>query len=276
MADRDPDLTGADRRAIDAIRRELDAEFGPLEDAAPLDLGSDDRDDDAALPDPRDADSDDAADVLVDRDGGCEWSSRPGVVAAFVAGILLGALLGGAATFAWLHGDRGLTADATRAASAPGPAAPDASASPPSAALPARENRPAAAPSVGLDAASLREAVDEWLDATTRGDIPAQMRFYPRRVPVYYTWRDVPREAVRAEKQKVFGEATRLAITTSRPTLDVARDGGSAVTRFRKRYVIEGPAVHRKGEVLQELRWERTERGWVIVSERDARVLAAE
>ena len=32
----------------------------------------------------------------------------------------------------------------------------------------------------------------------------------------------------------------------------------------------------RRGEVLQEMRWERTAEGWVIVSERDARVLASD
>jgi len=48
----------------------------------------------------------------------------------------------------------------------------------------------------------------------------------------------------------------------------VAADGSTGVTRFRKRYVIEGP-VSRKGEVGQEVRWERTERGWMILSERD-------
>jgi len=95
-------------------------------------------------------------------------------------------------------------------------------------------------------------------------------------VPVYYTWRDVPREAVRAEKVKVFSRATRLLIATGAPSIDMADDGGSAVTRFRKRYVIEGPAVRRRGEVEQEMRWKRTAEGWVIVSERDARVLASD
>jgi hypothetical protein len=119
----------------------------------------------------------------------------------------------------------------------------------------------------------LRDAVDEWVDATRRGDIAAQMRFYPARVPVYYTWRDVPREAVRAEKVKVFGAASRLVITTDVPAVELAGDGLSAVTRFRKQYVIEGPRIRRRGEVLQELRWTRTTGGWVIVGERDARVL---
>jgi hypothetical protein len=80
---------------------------------------------------------------------------------------------------------------------------------------------------------------------------------------------------VRTEKIKVFGGASRLLIGVSTPTVELGEDGLTAVTRFRKRYVIEGPSVRRRGEVLQELRWNRTAAGWVIVGERDARVLAS-
>lgn len=255
MADHDPGLTDADRKAIADIRRELDAEFGPLEEALPLDLDED-----------TEADNADVEELT-----GSEWSSRPGVVAAFVAGVLLGALVGGVGTFVWL---RPPPADVA-------PPSPSA-AVPPSATSPSHEDSPAAsapdqrAENRGAAVTSLQAALDRWLDATRRRDIPAQMRFYPSRVPVYYTWRDVPRAAVRAEKRKVFGATTRLLISTDTPTIEVAPDGAAAVTRFRKRYVIEGPAIERQGEVLQELRWERTPAGWMIVGERDARVIASE
>jgi hypothetical protein len=119
----------------------------------------------------------------------------------------------------------------------------------------------------------LHHALEDWIEATRRGDIATQMRFYPPRVPVYYTWRNVPREAVRAEKVKVFGAATRLVITTDVPAVEITPDRLAAITRFRKQYVIEGPVIRRQGEVLQELRWSRTSHGWLIVGERDARVL---
>jgi hypothetical protein len=53
----------------------------------------------------------------------------------------------------------------------------------------------------------------------------------------------------------------------------MSRDGRTAVMRFRKRYRIEGGEGARSGEVLQELRWRRTDGGWKIVGERDLRVL---
>ena len=43
--------------------------------------------------------------------------------------------------------------------------------------------------------------------------------------------------------------------------------------RFRKRYVIRGERLNRRGEVEQELRWTETDDGWRIVSERDVRVI---
>lgn len=236
-------LSEADRKAIADIRRELDAEFGPLEETRPLDLHEES----------------DAPDV--DEPQSRAWSSRPGVVAAFVSGLLIGVLTGSLG-MAWLL--RQPPDDAARTSrTIPAPDRPT---------RPTTPNAPAPEPAV----ASLHEALDDWIEATRHGDIAGQMRFYPSRVPVYYTWRDVPRDAVRAEKVKVFGGATRLLIATGTPSIDMADDGGSAVTRFRKRYVIEGPAVRRRGEVEQEMRWERTAEGWVIVSERDARVLAAD
>jgi hypothetical protein len=94
-------------------------------------------------------------------------------------------------------------------------------------------------------AEDVRATLKAWLDATRQGDVAAQMAFYPRLVPVYYTWRNTPRSTVLAEKRKVFADAR----------------------------VLEGPRVHRRGEVLQELRWARTGQGWKITSERDAAVL---
>ena len=264
MARDDSGLTDADRQAIADIRRELDAEFGALEDSVPLQVDDerDERDDDVDVEEPEELTR-------------APWSSRPGVVAGFVAGMLLGALAGGAGTLVWLGGPR---ADVRPSVESPSTSsadrrAPDAGAARSPADRPA-DDASTAPPNPAF--ASLHQALDEWLEATRRGDISAQMRFYPSRVPVYYTWRDVPRAAVRAEKRKVFSGATRLEIAAGPPTVEVADDGATAVTRFRKRYVIEGPAINRKGEVLQELRWERTDTGWVIVSERDAQVLAAD
>jgi hypothetical protein len=238
MAAEEDGLSEADRRGIADIRRELDAEFGALEEAVPL------RTDDAPPPGAR-------------RTVRRPPSIRPLIVAAFGVGVLAGTLAGGAGVFLWLRRAHDDVARSTRSVS-----------------LPPAEERPPAPADVNL--ASLHAALDEWIEATQRGDIESQMRFYPSRVPVYYTWRDVPRDAVRAEKVTVFGEATRLLIATDTPTIDLADDGATAVTHFRKRYVIEGPAVRRRGEVLQEMRWERTDDGWVIVSERDARVLASD
>lgn len=258
MDDAEPPLTEADRRAIAEIRRKLDVEFrrkldtefGPLEDPDHVDL----------------------ADVPTGLPGGtprrqeatttrrlAQWARHRAVLATLLLGMLGGTVLGVTGMLSWdRYADRDRVVSDTRVPAQASRARNDAAATPPEAVD---------------DVALLRDALEEWIEATRRGDIAAQMRFYPERVPVYYTWRDVPRDAVRAEKARVFGTASRLVIATDLPAVELAPDGLTVITRFRKRYVIEGPVIRRRGEVLQELRWTRTTAGWLIVGERDARVL---
>ena len=247
----DDDLTEADRRAIAEIRRELDAEFGPLERPAPL----------TVEPPPA------SAPVSPGR-----RRERVRAVPLFVLGALVGGgvggITGGLTALLWQHYADGGAVRAPARSSDRG------------ASVGSRERgaavtgSPAAVAPDSPPEAALETALNDWLAATKAGDVETQMRFYPARVPVYYTWRNVTRQAVRTEKERVFGAATRLQITTESPTIEMAADGESAVSRFRKRYVIEGPNIRRRGEVLQELRWARTPDGWRIVAERDAEVLS--
>ena len=125
-----------------------------------------------------------------------------------------------------------------------------------------------------LEAANaLRTALDNWIAATNARDIRKQMTFYMPVVKAFYLARNVPREAVRAEKARVFARAKTIDIRAEEPEI-IFRDNGSiAIMRFRKRYAIEGGLQSRRGEVIQELRWQRTDNGWKIYSERDVRVI---
>jgi ketosteroid isomerase-like protein len=119
----------------------------------------------------------------------------------------------------------------------------------------------------------LRSALGEWLAATNSRDVGRQMSYYAPRVEAFYLSRNAPREAVRAEKARLFANAASVNVEAASPEIRMSRDGRTAVMRFRKRYQITGGEGARSGEVLQELRWRRTEGGWRIVSERDLRVL---
>jgi len=119
----------------------------------------------------------------------------------------------------------------------------------------------------------LRSALGEWVAATNARDIGRQMDFYAPTVNAYYLSRNATREAVRAEKTRVFSRADAVDVQAGPPDISVSGDGQTAVMRFRKRYRIQGGAGERSGEVLQELRWRRTPGGWKIVGERDLRVL---
>jgi len=121
--------------------------------------------------------------------------------------------------------------------------------------------------------AMLQGALDEWISATNARDIQRQMNFYNQTVNAFYRTRNVPREAVRAEKSRVLGRADVINIKAAAPGIRLSRDGRTATMRFRKKYAIEGGGEDRRGEVVQELRWQRTDDGWKIVSERDLRVI---
>ena len=118
----------------------------------------------------------------------------------------------------------------------------------------------------------LKDAFDEWIAATNARDLKRQMSFYHQTVNAFYLTRNVPREAVRAEKSRVFGRADSIDIRAASPAINLSHDGRTATMRFRKKYAIEGGGEDRSGEVVQELRWRRTG-GWKIVSERDLRVI---
>jgi len=144
-------------------------------------------------------------------------------------------------------------------------------------AAPAREAAPqqqesAAAADAGTQK-ELRAALGEWLAATNSRDVGRQMSYYAPRVESFYLSRNAPREAVRAEKARLFAQANSVNVEAAAPEIRMSRDGRTAVMRFRKRYQITGGEGARSGEVLQELRWRRTDGGWRIVSERDLRVL---
>lgn len=161
---------------------------------------------------------------------------------------------------------------AAEAARAQETAAPSPEAAGPATEAAARE--PAA--TVEADAGTqgeLQAALGEWLAATNSRDVGRQMRFYAPTVDAFYLSRNATRDAVRAEKARVFAQAESINVEAAQPEIRLSGDGRTAVMRFRKRYQITGAQGARNGEVLQELRWRRTDGGWKIVSERDLRVL---
>ena len=138
---------------------------------------------------------------------------------------------------------------------------------------PAAERREESADADAGTQGELRAALGEWLAATNSRDVGRQMRFYAPTVDAFYLSRNAKRDAVRAEKVRIFSQAESVNVEAAQPEIRLSGDGRTAVMRFRKRYQITGGQGARNGEVLQELRWRRTPSGWKIVSERDLRVL---
>ena len=126
---------------------------------------------------------------------------------------------------------------------------------------------------VGAAPLDLRQALDDWVEATNRRNIERQMTFYMPRLSAFYLTRNTPVSAVRTEKERAFRDAHSIDIRAAEPEIVFQDSGQTAVMRFRKQYRIVGRSGTRSGEVVQELRWRRTDRGWRIFSERDVRVI---
>lgn len=160
------------------------------------------------------------------------------------------------------------TPPAPRPAAKPGAEAPiivpDTEENEPPLAMPSEDNTPSP------DAvAELRDLLGVWIAVTNERDIPEQMTFYAPRLTRFYQARNVSRDTVSAEKDRVFGRASRVRMNTSDLKITVAPGGLTAVMRFRKKYLIQGGPGARFGTVQQELRWRLLDDGWKIVSERD-------
>jgi hypothetical protein len=133
-------------------------------------------------------------------------------------------------------------------------------------------SRPPAA-SRSSEAALLRDALDDWIEATNRRDIDGQMHFYMPRLKAYYLTRNTPASTVRAEKDRVFARVRSVDIRAREPEIVFQDAGRTAVMRFIKDYRVVERNRTRSGAVVQELRWQRTNNGWRIFSERDVRVI---
>ncbi|HEX6623840.1 MAG TPA: hypothetical protein VF064_09015, partial [Pyrinomonadaceae bacterium] len=116
-------------------------------------------------------------------------------------------------------------APAAASVEATAPASPSEVARAGEASAPAPENEGEAARGPGgTEEAELRGALDGWIAATNARDIGRQMDFYGETVGAFYLTRNVPREAVRAEKTRVLGSADAIDIRAGRPAVRLSRD----------------------------------------------------
>ena len=123
---------------------------------------------------------------------------------------------------------------------------------------------------VQTPSAVLRARLDEWIAATVARDIEWQMTFYMPTLTVFYLKRNVTQDFVREEKMRLLAEAETIEVRlVNEPRITFSEGGRVATMRFRKSYVMEGAGRSRRGEVVQELRWRKTDEGWKIFSERD-------
>ncbi|HEX8845310.1 MAG TPA: hypothetical protein VF791_11730 [Pyrinomonadaceae bacterium] len=123
------------------------------------------------------------------------------------------------------------------------------------------------------DFTSLRSAFDGWVSATNARDLEGLMKFYHSKMDAFYRARNVPQEVVRADRARLFQRAEAIEVRTDAPEITMSGDGRTATMHFNKEYVMKVNGRSHRGKVFQQLRWQLTDTGWKIVSERDIRVL---
>jgi serine/threonine protein kinase/ketosteroid isomerase-like protein len=195
---------------------------------------------------------------------------------ALVLGALALAAVLGLLLYAWRKPADDVAADvnvapapvatpSVQAEATPSPPSPTASPSPqPSVAVPAGAEK---------ERVALVATIDGWLAAHNGRNLSQVTNFYMPNVSAFYLTQNTTRAAVRAEKARLFQAPGMSLRRNGDPQITFGQDGGTATTIFRKTYNRDGSGQTQGGEVLQEIVWRKTNRGWKIISERDLRVI---
>ncbi|MDQ1559682.1 MAG: hypothetical protein QOD32_2742, partial [Pyrinomonadaceae bacterium] len=209
---------------------------------------------------------------------------RPFPLALIIGSLALAALLG-LLLYAWRSrrpaNDGAATVTNTNATPSP-VATPSAQATatttpaPSPAATPNASPQPSVAPHATVaeekERVAVRSSIDSWVAAHNARNLTQVTNFYMPKVSTFYLAQNTTRAAVRAEKARLFQAPSMIIQRASDPQITFGQDGGTATTTFRKSY-SRGGASQLQGEVLQEIIWQKTNRGWKIISERDLRVI---
>ncbi len=123
----------------------------------------------------------------------------------------------------------------------------------------------------GAIADDIKDAVDEWKNATENLDIGGQLSQYAETVDYYRSGR-VSRARVRADKDRAFGIYNNVNIDISNLEVTPDESGEQATALFDKEWNFEGDTSNSSGKVRQQLTFSRIDGKWLITGERDLRV----
>jgi YD repeat-containing protein len=123
------------------------------------------------------------------------------------------------------------------------------------------------------DLETLRRAFDGWIAATNAQDVDHLIGFYNSKVETFYRAQNVSQDFVRDDKTRSFKRVSAIEVSATAPDIMMSGDNRTATMRFHKTYAVKMDGREHHGEVLEWLRWQRTDDGWKIVGERDLRVL---
>ncbi|HEX8287274.1 MAG TPA: hypothetical protein VF556_04725 [Pyrinomonadaceae bacterium] len=117
--------------------------------------------------------------------------------------------------------------------------------------------------------------VNSWVSLTQSRNINAYMNLYAPTVD-YYNRRGVSSSAIRADKQRAFGNYDSIEMNISNLNVTTDASGESATAVFDKEWVFEGDASYSAGKVQSQLQLKKINGQWLITSERDLKVYYTE
>lgn len=121
--------------------------------------------------------------------------------------------------------------------------------------------------------ATLEAALQQWATTINQGRVREQIDLYLPRVSAYYGLRDIGRDDLLKEKERVLKRFDAFKVNVSDVETELSDDGQNATMRFRKEYKISRNHNSRDGEVIAEMQWRKTAAGWRIASEEERRVI---
>ncbi len=120
------------------------------------------------------------------------------------------------------------------------------------------------------DRQSINKTLQAWINASEEYDIKRYVSFYAQTLEGYYEARNVSRRAVEVDKLRQFGQEKSPIIDIHSLSVNLNQGQRAATVRLTKRVALRNDhGESHSRDVMQELRWLKSSRGWKIVSERD-------
>jgi len=133
-------------------------------------------------------------------------------------------------------------------------------------------------PSVDIERikSEVSDKVQDWAESLESGNLNAHLNNYADRLDYYYNSRNVGIAAVRADKQRAFGQFDDFHVEISNLRVTPDASGEKATAVFDKEWEFEGEENRNKGKAQSQLQLTKIGNAWRVTGEKDLKVYYTE